>query len=115
MSDWNKVGKVAVDAGLLWIGDPCYILFRDPPDDLGADWQEMVKRIFEREKDTPGVAQFHCQPREEGFTAQFSALGVTVSTGYGDGVYDVEARMDEETGRVAEVRVVFIKPKHEGE
>ena len=115
MPDWKKVGEVAVDAGMLWIGDPCYILFRDPPpDDLGGSWKEFVRRVFAREKGASKIAQFHRQNHEEGFTPDFSALGVTVSTGYGDGVYDVEARMDEETGRVAEVRVVFIKLKTGG-
>lgn len=110
-SDWRTVGKVAVDAGMLWIGDPCYILFRETPPDLGGNWKELVRRIFAREQDSahPGVAQFKRDPSEEGHDPNFDALGVTVATGFGDGVYDVEARYDAETGRIAEVRVVFIR------
>jgi hypothetical protein len=110
---WKKVGVVAVDSGTIWLGDPCYVLHREPtPPDLGKDWQDFSRRTFEREEKagTPGVAQFQRHHSEEGYCQGWEALGVTVSTGYGDGVYPVEVRRSED-GRIAEVRIVFIKPK----
>ncbi len=26
---WEKIGQIGVDAGLCWIGDPCYILHKE--------------------------------------------------------------------------------------
>jgi len=45
-------GTVDVDAGCIWIGDPCYILddrTEGRKKDLGADWHEFCDRIFERD------------------------------------------------------------------
>ena len=105
---WEKVAKVAVDSGTLWIGDPCYVLHcESPPPDLGADYQEFVDRTFKREaQPSPGVAQFRRHPDEDGYAAGWDFLGCTVSTGYGDGVYDVEVQRNAE-GRIMALRVVF--------
>lgn len=83
MAEWHKIGKFGVDAGLCWIGDPCYL----SDENHFRDWDKFVDEVgfdvFKQFKD-----------------------GVVVSTGYGDGVYDVEARF--EGKRVAEIRVRFI-------
>lgn len=101
---WTKIGEIGVDAGICWIGDPCYILHRDTPADIasskkeiGADWGEFCDklRLYNDDKYT----QFN-------FALGHPGLGVCVSTGYGDGIYDVLARF--EGNRIAEVRVVFI-------
>jgi hypothetical protein len=37
----RQIGEVGIDAGLCWIGDPCYILHADPmPKAIGKDWSE---------------------------------------------------------------------------
>lgn len=103
MSDeWIKVGKITVDAGLCWIGDPCYILQPDDrPEDVGEDWQDFCSILFAKEEEHPeGCAQFDHGPEATG-------LGVCVNTGWGDGVYDVFIKRGPE-GRVAEARIVFI-------
>jgi hypothetical protein len=41
-----------------------------------------------------------------------AGLGVTVSTGYGDGLYPVEVKRTSK-GRIAEVRIVFIEEEDE--
>lgn len=107
---WVKIGKVAVDSGTLWLGDPCYVFHAQPPPaDLGDSWRTFAQRQLARESKSPTgqVAQFLRDVPEKGW----NALGVAVRTGYGDGVYDVEARLDPKDGRIAEVRVVFINPK----
>lgn len=93
---WEEVGEIGVDAGLCWIGDPCYILHRaTPPLEIGTDWLDFCKRVgFE------GATQFN-------YDLGHAGLGVVVDTGYGDGVYPVYVKRNAE-GRIAEVRVVFI-------
>lgn len=99
---WVKVGVVGVDAGMCWIGDPCYVLFKkNPPPEIGKDWHEFC------DKTSGPATQFNYELGHAGF-------GVSVSTGYGDGCYDVYVRMTPpmagaSRGRVAEVKIVFIE------
>lgn len=103
---WVRIGDVGVDAGMIWLGDPCYILHRDEgqePVDVGKDWSEFCERFHERAKDT-GTAQFAYNMGHDG-------LGVCVNSGLGDGVYPVEARYEDDPNwgkRVAEVRIKFL-------
>jgi hypothetical protein len=101
----KKIGEIGVDAGLCWIGDPCYILHaQEPPQAIGRDWGEFCD-ILNRAGQYPTAMQFHYDLGHPG-------LGVVVSTGYGDGVYPVYAELNEE-GRVARVLVEFIAPEEE--
>jgi len=72
------IGQVGVDSGLIWIGDPCYVIHEDNlPSTLGKDW--------------PGF----CDELGEEFTKAFDfpegyeGLGICTATTYGDGVYNV--------------------------
>lgn len=73
-----KIGSFGVDAGLVWIGDPCYILHKgdESPKELGKDWSEFCDRYFKQSQDKGGAQFGDC-------------LGVCIMSGYGDGVYDV--------------------------
>ena len=92
------VGHIGVDAGLCWVGDPCYILHRDDeklPPTLGKSWPEFCDLISEKD-----YASFSYELGHEG-------LGVVVSTGYGDGLYPVFVEVNKE-GRIKSVTVEFI-------
>src|SRR5271168_4132582 len=90
------IGEIGVDAGLCWIGDPCYILHANPPPKaIGKDWGEFCDIL-----DQATCKQFN-------YDLGHAGLGVVVSTGYGDGTYPVYARFNKE-GRVAKVWVDFI-------
>ena len=97
---WEKVGKVGVDSGTIYIGDPCYVLHRDKvaklPKDLGKNWMEFCDRLGNDQ-----TTQFK-------YDLGHTGLGVALQSGYGDGCYDVEVQRTDE-GRVKAVRVVFIK------
>lgn len=92
--DWETVGEIGVDAGICWIGDPCYILHTKPkPKAIGKTWHEFCEKLDSNH------TQFN-------YDLGHAGLGVCVSTGYGDGTYPVEVRKNSE-GRVMEVRVKF--------
>jgi len=104
MSEWKKVGVIGVDAGLCWVGDPCYILHKDePPKDIGKSWGEFCDIITPL--DESGTVQLNYDLGSPG-------LGVVVSTGYGDGEYPVYAKIVH--GRVEEIRVVFVGEDEDG-
>ena len=105
MTEWTKVGVIGVDAGLCWIGDPCYVISDHCDAFDNRDWGTFLKILSKNEtvadaKGLQGTAQFKYSKGHDG-------LGVCVSTGYGDGVYDVFVKHGND-GRVAEVKVVFI-------
>lgn len=93
------VGWVNVDAGLIWVGDPCYIIADGPrPPDIGTDWASFCERYFKREKS--GVSAFGHQ---EGGTG----MGLAISTLWGDGSYPVYVERDPASNGVARVIVEF--------
>ena len=93
-SKWVEVGTIGVDAGLCWVGDPCYILHKKtPPKSLGKDWNGFCDIIGGKD-----MKSFSYDLGHEG-------LGVCVSTGYGDGCYPVHALIKD--GRVAGIVVDF--------
>lgn len=86
MSDWVNVGRVYVDAGCIVVGDP----FAMPED---GEWSDRLAFMDDE----------LCGEVEDGV--------VVVSTGLGDGTYDVEVRYEEVPKwgkRVAEMRIVFL-------
>lgn len=94
------IGLIGVDAGLCWIGDPCYILHKcPPPKAVGTDWDSFCDLL-----DEDGGFTTH---KQFNYDLGHSGLGVVVSTGNGDGAYPVFAEFTRE-GRVARVCVEFI-------
>lgn len=93
------VGNINVDAGLCWIGDPCYVLHGGRPELIGKDWGEFCSKLFSAEEKDGDVRT----------KAWGDGVGVSVSTGYGDGTYPVYVEYNDE-GRVASVTVQFIDP-----
>ena len=96
----KQIGEIGVDAGLCWIGDPCYILHKQqPPKAIGTSWGEFCD-ILREDDQYPTCKQF-------AYDLGHAGLGIVVSTGYGDGVYPVYAEFNDE-GRIARVWVEFI-------
>lgn len=93
----KTIGYIGIDAGLCWIGDPCYVL----PDDASQRDQVKDWSKFCIEMKGSKHKSFNYKMGHEG-------LGVCVSTGYGDGEYPVKATFNNE-GRVASVTILFIE------
>jgi len=87
---------IGVDAGMIWLGDPCYI--------IGADsshgpltWADFCKDLDRSEKaDGSGVQE-----------PLGSGIGLAIPSGYGDGAYRVIVTTNDE-GRVTRAEIVFI-------
>jgi hypothetical protein len=101
ITDWEEVGGLSVDAGIIWLGDPCYLV--DAPHQPDAnefrDWGAFCSK-------TAGMTTHQAFDHPAGHPGK----GLVVSTGYGDGHYPVSIRRAPD-GRVAEVRVQFISAR----
>ena len=88
------IGHAAVDSGLIWIGDPCYVIPNDGrAAEYVSDWSKFCETI------QGGTSySFPFKMGREG-------LGVCVSTAYGDGFYPVTATI--KAGRVTSVGIDF--------
>jgi len=96
-----KIGECGVDAGMLYLGDPCYVinaaLGRKP-------WDEFIRAIAGPNGylETYATVESVLPNGKTPFNA-----GVVVTTGYGDGVYPVYAEFSK-TGHIARITVEFI-------
>ena len=69
----KQIGFVTVDSGLIWVGDPSYVLPQDDgfPEELGKNWDDFCNKL---------------NPNK---ITGFNGTGVCVSTTHGDGVYPI--------------------------
>jgi len=97
MNSFTRIGSFGVDSGTVMIVDPCYVLdgAGKYPLSFGHDWGEFIAMNL---MDDDGN---HLDSKELS-----GAMGVVSSTGYGDGVYPVYARKDE-NDRIVELRILF--------
>lgn len=95
MEKWENAGYISVDAGLCWIGDPCYIVGDDASSKFNT-WEEFLEKITDIDKE--GHVELPHQ------NSQIPGLGVACTTG-GDGCYPVYVQ--KRNGRVVAVKVVF--------
>lgn len=92
----EQVGVAYVDAGILWVGDPCYIVGEDASHGVKT-WNDFCDLTFD-----------DANERADGVTEPLgTGIGLAVNTGYGDGSYPVTVTRNSE-GRIASVTVTFI-------
>jgi hypothetical protein len=92
------IGHIGVDAGLCWIGDPCYVVSKDSSFSYDK-WTDFLAEVL-KEETNPKLKQFNYSSGNPG-------LGVCVTAGYGDGFYPVYATVI--NGVVHEVTVKFVQ------
>lgn len=102
----RRIGSVAVDSGMLLLGDPANYLQGDPPPTLRGGWKQIVNRIFAEE--TRIARETGQSPAALGvpFANNREGAGVVLTNFGGDGVYPVYASTDER-GMITELRIVF--------
>ena len=97
-TDWQLVGNIGVDAGMIWLGDPCYLSDGKGP---LQDWDAFCDKLQKMGRENGSPRRVY----------DFGITGVAVSSGFGDGSYNVYVKYSNEGSwgkRVAEVKVVFI-------
>lgn len=92
---WEEVGVVGVDAGLMWLGDPCYIMGKDANEHPVETWAEFCEKI----ENLTDAQQFNYKMGHAG-------LGVCISGFGGDGTYPVLIKKNAD-GLVTEVKIIF--------
>lgn len=104
-------GHVGVDAGLIMIGDPGYVV-EPSGEDLDLSWDEFVERVFDKDEtrrrpadgEIPDVA-----------TEPLGRLqGIVIPSGYGDGIYPVYVTLADD-GTPESATIVFNEAEHEPE
>jgi len=109
-SSWKRIGTCAVDSGMMMLVDPCYVL---------PDQKELENTMSHHKILTYEVllAMYELEGWDKE-VYDIKGLGFAVSSGYGDGSYDVFIKtIDEGLGkRVSEMKIVFIEdvPEEEG-
>jgi len=98
-----KVGQVGVDAGMVMVGDPCYLdKFTDHEyDDAKVEAQKASGKY---DYSYSGACAATLSNNSAGQLGRGDA--VAVSSGYGDGVYPVYATYNHE-GRIVKLEVIF--------
>ena len=95
----KQIGTVSVDAGLIWIGDPCYVLGDDASHRV-TNWSDFCDKLYG-------------DNMKDGFSEPLgNGVGVAVSSGYGDGEYPVFAEFSDEGDwgiRVKSITIEFIE------
>ena len=108
------VGRVGVDAGMVMVGDPCYLSNYGKKSSDGFEWVEgeveAQKTANEFEYSYSGACAATLSDNSAGELGNGSA--VAVSSGYGDGQYPVYAHYNHE-GRIERLEVVFVPDEEE--
>lgn len=98
--EWELVGRCGVDSGQLMIIDPCYL----------SDWvdNDCDDKVGKSSMSYAGACKATLS--EDMYGQLHNKIGIDLavafSSGYGDGLYPVYARKNED-GRVVEVKVVM--------
>lgn len=90
------LGFIAVDSGLIWVGDPCYVLHADKlPKSLGENWVNFCNILG-----TKDSKQFE-------FDTKINGLAVVSSTLHGDGYYPVMGYFEKDNERPSGIFIDF--------
>lgn len=92
MASERLIGHVGVDAGIVVVGDPCYLVAGGSPVD--PQWQDIVKQIFDPQN----------PHRIEETSAVQVAGTIMTKTAGGDDMYPVYAELDA-SGQVLSLRI----------
>ena len=104
--DTQFLPEISVDSGMIWIGDPCYIMGLTPVAVLKTPhvrvWEKFCDAIHKIRTSASDGMSMHpelAEPLGEG-------VGVAIDTG-GDGGYTVKPTYNEVTGKVVSISIEF--------
>lgn len=99
LQDLTYAGSFAVDSGQAIVGDPCYL-------DKWEPWADGTPFEHEENAGNYGYLGACGVTLKDGFGQLGSADAVAFSTGYGDGLYPVYVKLNDD-GRVGMVIIDF--------
>lgn len=91
---FEVVGQITVATGIVQVGDPCYQY------DGGKEWEDFCDEL-------DGQDIVNIPHSREGGNYNNFGKAVVVTSGFGDGVYDVMVKRCLKTGRIKELKVKF--------
>ncbi len=96
----EQIGIVAVDAGILMVGDPCYhVHYHQTPKAFGTSWEDFCLNILRKGGTTLNNVQLN-------FDDGYKGLGVICGGFGGDGCFPVYVKRND-SGRVTKLVVDF--------
>jgi hypothetical protein len=96
-----QIGTIGVDAGLCYVGDPCYVI----DNVLGAKpWGDFLDAMYAGSPEGADAPHWTVHSTTAHGTRTFAA-GIVTTTGEGDGEYPVYAKIRD--GRVRQILVDF--------
>jgi len=103
-----EVGKVGVDAGMVMVGDPCYLdgYGKDSTDGFNYVQEEIERQQKAKKFDYSYSGACAATLSEDSAGQLGRASAVAVSSGYGDGLYPVFATYNND-GRIVKLEVIF--------
>jgi hypothetical protein len=99
LADWEQVAGIAVDSGIVWLGDPVYGLTPSAKE-APTEWKPFIAKAQSLGLKERVFAEFERSER-------FGCLRLLVEAGGSSGVFPVEVRRDPSTGLIVELRVLF--------
>ncbi len=100
--DIQFLPEVSVDSGMIWIGDPGYIIDQESDGVNGSAWDKFCDAIHKIKQYAYNGFSMHpelAEPLGEG-------IGIAIDTG-GDGGYTVKPTYNEHTGKVESISIEF--------
>ena len=94
------IGHIGVDAGLCWVGDPCYVM-GDEATSRVHDWDEFC-----------GLLMNEGEQHKHWSAPLGKSTGFAINTGFGDGSYPVYIETSDEGAwgeRVKSITINFIE------
>ena len=99
LTNLKYAGSIAVDSGQAMVGDPCYL-------DKWEPWADGTSFDHEANAGKYGYLGACGVTLKEGYGQLGAADAVVFSTGYGDGIYPVYVKLNDD-GRVGMVVIDF--------
>ena len=99
--DLQYIGSFTVDSGQAMVGDPCYLDDWKPWDSEKEEFDQHPKH-----KGEYGYLGACNATLTEGYGDLALGTGVVFTTGYGDGIYPVYAKFNED-GRITKIVIDF--------
>ena len=99
------IGHIGVDAGLIYIGDPCYEVGSDTEGKFQGTWHDFCDLLNDEKK---GMKN---EVLKIPFPLGHEGQAIVVSSGYGDGTYPVY--VERKNGHIARVIVDFMSEEED--